>query len=92
MYTRQMNIEYDLAKAESNFRKHGVSFNEAATAILDENALVMEDIDSKDENRWILIGLSSEAQLLTVIYTVRDEFVRNISARKSTKKEAKYYA
>ena len=92
MYTRQMNIEYDLAKAESNFRKHGVSFNEAATAILDENALVMEDIDSKDENRWILIGLSSEAQLLTVIYTVRDEFVRIISARKSTKKEAKYYA
>ena len=92
MYTRQMNIEYDLAKAESNFRKHGVSFNEAATAILDENALVMEDVDSKDENRWILIGLSSEAQLLTVIYTVRDEFVRIISARKSTKKEAKYYA
>jgi len=87
-----MNIEYDLAKAESNFRKHGVSFNEAATAILDENALVMEDVDSKDENRWILIGLSSEAQLLTVIYTVRDEFVRIISARKSTKKEAKYYA
>ncbi len=92
MYTRQMNIEYDLAKAESNFRKHGVSFNEAATAILDENALVMEDVDSKDENRWILVGLSSEAQLLTVIYTVRDEFVRIISARKSTKKEARYYA
>ncbi|MEK7259173.1 MAG: BrnT family toxin [Pseudomonadota bacterium] len=87
-----MNIEYDLAKAESNFRKHGVSFYEAATAILDDNALVMEDVDSKDENRWILIGLSREAQLLTVIYTVRDEFVRIISARKSTKKEAKYYA
>ncbi len=92
MYTHQMNIEYDLAKAESNFRKHGVSFYEAATAILDDNALVMEDVDSKDENRWILIGLSREAQLLTVIYTVRDEFVRIISARKSTKKEAKYYA
>jgi uncharacterized DUF497 family protein len=92
MYTRQMNIEYDLAKAESNFRKHGVSFNEAATAILDENALVMEDVDSEDENRWILVGLSSEAQLLTVIYTVRDEFVRIISARKSTKNEARYYA
>lgn len=87
-----MYIEYDLVKAESNFRKHGVSFNEAATAILDENALVMDDVDSKDENRWILVGLSSEAQLLTVIYTVRDEFVRIISARKSTKKEAKYYA
>lgn len=51
MYTRLMYIEYDLVKAESNFRKHGVSFNEAATAILDENALVMDDVDSKDENR-----------------------------------------
>jgi uncharacterized DUF497 family protein len=61
-------------------------------SFLMKNALVMEDVASKDENRWILIGLSSEAQLLTVIYTVRDQFVRIISARKSTKKEAKYYA
>lgn len=92
MYTGRIDIEYDLAKAESNFRKHGVSFDEAATALLDDNALVMEDVDSKDENRWILVGLSREAQLLTVIYTVRDALVRIISARKSTKKEAAYYA
>lgn len=81
-----------MAKAESNFRKHGVSFDEAASALLDENALVMEDVDSKDEDRWILVGLSREARLLTVIYTVRDEFVRIISARKATNKEANYYA
>ena len=87
-----MNVEYDLAKAESNFRKHGVSFDEAASALLDDNALVMEDVDSKDENRWILVGISREARLLTVIYTVRDEFVRIISARKATKKETIYYA
>lgn len=87
-----MDVEYDLAKSESNFRKHGVSFNEAATALIDEKALVMEDVDSKDENRWILVGLSHEARLLTVIYTVRGEFVRIISARKATKKEATYYA
>lgn len=87
-----MNIEYDLAKAESNFDKHSVSFDEAATAILDDEALVMEDIDSRDENRWILIGLSNQTRLLTVIYTVRGDFVRIISARKSTKKEASYYA
>jgi uncharacterized DUF497 family protein len=92
MYTPRMHIEYDLAKAESNFRKHGVSFEEAATALLDENALAMEDVDANDENRWVLLGISNKAQLLTVIYTVRDEFVRIISARKSTRKEAKYYA
>lgn len=87
-----MNIEYDLAKAESNFDKHSVSFDEAATALLDDQALVMEDIDSRDENRWILIGLSSQTRLLTVIYTVRGDFVRIISARKATKKEVSYYA
>jgi hypothetical protein len=87
-----MNIEYDQTKAESNFRKHGVSFEEATTALFDENALVMEDVESEDENRWILIGLSCEVRLLTVIYTVRGEFVRIISVRKSTRKEAKYYA
>jgi hypothetical protein len=87
-----MNIEYDQTKAESNFRKHGVSFEEATTALFDENALVMEDVESEDENRWVLIGLSCEVRLLTVIYTVRGEFVRIISVRKSTRKEAKYYA
>lgn len=87
-----MNIEYDLAKAESNFQKHGVSFEEAATALIDDHALVMEDVDSKDENRWVLVGLSKEARLLTIIYTVRGEFVRIISARKATRKEAGYYA
>lgn len=87
-----MNIEYDLAKAESNFDKHNVSFDEAATALLDDQALVMEDIDSRDENRWILIGMGNQTRLLTVIYTVRGDFVRIISARKATKKEVSYYA
>jgi uncharacterized DUF497 family protein len=87
-----MNIEYDLAKAESNFDKHNVSFDEAATALLDDQALVMEDIDSRDENRWILIGIGNQTRLLTVIYTVRGDFVRIISARKATKKEVSYYA
>lgn len=92
MYTQEMDIEYDPIKSDSNVRKHGVSFDEAATALFDENALVMEDTDSADENRWVLVGFGDDAQLLTVIYTVRDDAIRIISARKSTKKEAKYYA
>jgi uncharacterized DUF497 family protein len=52
----------------------------------------MEDIDSRDENRWILIGMGNQTRLLTVIYTVRGDFVRIISARKATKKEVSYYA
>ena len=92
-----MEIEYDSQKAKSNFRKHGVSFDEAVTALYDPLALVQEDIDSIGENRWVLIGLNNCADLLTVVYTLREnkgkkEVIRLISARKATRKEVKYYA
>ena len=90
MYNRNVDIEYNAKKAASNLKKHGVSFDEAASSLLD---LVQEDIDSEGEARWILIGLSNKQRLLTVIYTLRNEDrIRLISARKSTRKEEKYYA
>ena len=82
-----------MAKAASNLAKHGVSFEEAATALLDPNALAQEDRSATTEARWILIGMSVRPRLLTVIYTVRPEDrLRLISARKSTRREASYYA
>ncbi len=88
-----MEIESDPVKARSNYKKHGVSFEEAATVLHDGMALVQEDIDSVNESRWILIGLSSKARLITVVYTlINDEVIRLISARKATRKEAEYYA
>ena len=88
-----MEIEWDVAKAASNLAKHGVSFEEAATALLDPNALAQEGRSATTEARWILIGMSVRPRLLTVIYTVRPEDrLRLISARKSTRKEASYYA
>jgi len=88
-----MEIEYDPEKAKSNLKKHGVSFEEAATALYDPMALVQEDTDSIGENRWVFIGLSAQTNLLTVVYAVREEeIIRIISARKATSKEAKYYA
>ena len=92
-----MEIEYDSQKEKLNFRKHGVSFDEAVTALYDPLALVQEDTDSIGENRWVLIGLNSYADLLTVVYTLREdesekEIIRLISARKATRKEAGYYA
>lgn len=88
-----MEIEYDPQKAKSNLIKHGVSFEEAATALYDPMALVLEDTDSTGENRWVFIGLSSQTNLLTIVYTVRyEDTIRIISARKATRKEAKYYA
>jgi uncharacterized DUF497 family protein len=77
----------------SIIKKHGVRFEEAATALLDPQAQAQEDADSKGESRWVLIGMSASARLLTVVYTLRNETrIRLISARKPTRKEAGYYA
>jgi len=88
-----MEIEWDSDKADSNLKKHGVSFEEAATALLDPMALAQEDAASEGEPRWILIGMSAQLRLLTVAYTLRrQDRVRLISARRATRKEANYYA
>ena len=88
-----MDIEWDAGKAAANFKKHGVRFEEAATSLLDPMALAQEDDTSEGEARWVLVGMSANARLLTVIYTLRDENrIRLISARKATRKEAYFYA
>ena len=92
-----MKIEYDSQKAQANLTKHGISFDEAVTALYDPLALVQEDTDSIGEHRWVLIGLNSCANLLTIVYTLREnegeeEIIRLISARKATRKEVNYYA
>ncbi len=87
-----MDVEYDPAKAASNLKKHGVSFDEAATALLDSVALAIEDPDAEGERRWVLIGMSNKARLLTVVYALRHQRIRLISARDSTKRETRTYA
>ena len=88
-----MEIEWDSNKADSNLKKHGVSFEEAATALLDPMALAREDAAAEGEPRWVLIGMSGQMQLLTVVYTLRrQDRIRLISARRATRKEAKHYA
>ncbi len=88
-----MGIEFDPRKAKSNLAKHGISFEEAATALFDSQALAMEDESAEGEARWILIGVSARGRLLTVVYTLRvDETVRLISARKATRQETRQYA
>ena len=68
-----IDIEWDVDKAVGNFKKHGVRFEEAATPLLDPQAQAQEDADSKGEARWVLIGMSASARLLTVVYTLRNE-------------------
>lgn len=89
----QIDIEWDYAKAAANLAKHGVSFEEAMTALLDPNALAQEDATAGSEQRWVLVGMSAKARLVTVIYTLRGpDRIRLISARKATRRESTYYA
>jgi uncharacterized DUF497 family protein len=80
-------FEWDPDKNRSNQRKHGVSFEDAATAFLDENADLKRDPDdSGEEDRFILIGLSSEYRVLIVCHCYResDSRIRIISARRAS--------
>lgn len=90
----ELRFEWDEYKAESNEQKHGVSFLEARTVFYDENARLMYDPEhSVQEDRYILLGMSSSLRLLVVCHLHRDndELIRIISARKATKQERQQY-
>lgn len=87
-----MNFEWDPNKAESNLRKHGVSFQEAATVFGDDLGITVYDPDhSKDEDRYITIGWSEQRRILMVSHTDREGRIRIISARELTQSERKDY-
>lgn len=89
-----IRFTWDDAKAADNLRKHGVSFEEAATVFSDENARFKHDPDhSQQEDRFILLGFSSKLRLLIVCHAYRDndEVIRIISARRATSNERMSY-
>ncbi len=88
-----MELEWDPVKAAANEQKHDVSFMEAAGCFLDPLQVAFYDPDhSDDEDREILIGHSHRGRLLIVVYTLRGETIRIVSARRATRKEARDYA
>ncbi|HEX4575945.1 MAG TPA: BrnT family toxin [Edaphobacter sp.] len=85
-------FEWNRAKAASNVRKHGVSFEEAATIFGDIGGVMISDPDhSEDESRFLLVGRSNLRRLLVVVLVERGERVRLISARRAVRKEMKIY-
>lgn len=76
------SFEWDSAKADANLRKHGVSFDEAATTLAHPQAAVFDDGSGK--GRLKAIGTSHRGRVLTVIFEERGERDRIISARRST--------
>lgn len=91
---KALRFEWDPAKARANQRKHGVSFEEARTVFLDEEALLRADDEhSQEEARFVLLGLSSRLRIVLVCHCYRseEEVIRIISARKATASERQQY-
>jgi uncharacterized protein len=91
---KELRFEWDEKKYNQNKRKHGISFLEAQTVFSDENGLLLDDPDhSLEEERYIILGMSSKLRLLVISHTYRREdlIVRIISARKATRMEHRQY-
>jgi len=94
MHMAGIQFEWDEAKSASNRRKHGVSFDEAKGVFADEQALLISDPDSsQDEDRFVILGMSRILRLLVVCHCYRtdDDVIRLISARKANSRETKNY-
>ena len=94
---QDLRFEWDQRKNVHNQRKHGVSFEEAETVFLDDQALLLDDPDHSGredrEDRFVLLGLSAAVRVLVVCHCYRasDNVIRLISARKATAIERKGY-
>ena len=89
-----LKFAWDRRKETVNRKKHGVTFSEAKTAFYDENARLITDPDHFEaEDRFILLGLSSQLRLLVVCHCYRgdQDTIRIISARKANRSERREY-
>ena len=89
-----IRFEWDANKAAANQRKHGVTFDEARTVFFDENAKLINDPDhSDDEDRFVMLGLSSNFRFVLVCHCYREQgnVIRINSARKASTQESKQY-
>jgi uncharacterized protein len=85
-----MLVDWDPKKAASNFRKHRVRFADSVAVLEDEQAITLRDFEEEEE-RWVSIGSDSCGRILVVVYTVRAQRIRIISARSATRQERTQY-
>ena len=87
-----MRFEWNALKAAANLRKHGVSFDEAASVFFDPLSATGDDPDhSLDERRFVTFGMSSSGHVLVVAHAQHDDAIRIITARLATRAERKLY-
>jgi uncharacterized protein len=87
-----MSFEWDLRKAEGNFKKHGVRFAESLPIFEDDHALTVTDNESDpEEQRFVSIGMGAKGRVLVVVYSYRGKRIRIISARPADTHERSQY-
>lgn len=89
-----IKFEWNQAKATSNRRKHGVSFEEAISTFYDDSATQFFDQEnSNEEDRYLLLGISGQLRVLLTSYRILNDgtTIRIISARRATKHESQFY-
>ena len=88
-----LSFEWDIVKSSANIKRHGISFESAATAFFDVyGILLLDDTHSDEEERFVLLGCNEGNELLVVSHcNYADERIRIISARKATKRETGEY-
>jgi uncharacterized DUF497 family protein len=87
-----VRFEWNALKATANLRKHGISFDEAASVFFDPLSATGDDPDhSLDERRFVIFGMSSSGRLLAVAHAQHDDAIRIITARPATRAERKLY-
>jgi uncharacterized DUF497 family protein len=86
-----MEYEWDPAKAKANFRKHRISFADAALALEDTRALTVADPDASGEQRFVSLGSDPTGRLLVTVFTPRGRRTRIISSRKAGRNERRAY-
>ena len=89
-----IRFEWDPPKAAANLKKHRISFEDAQSVFYDEFAVqFFDDLHSSEEERFLMLGMSSAASLLIVCHCEREggAVIRIISARKATRRESAFY-
>jgi uncharacterized DUF497 family protein len=88
-----MSFEWDIQKAEANFKKHGVRFSEAQAVLEeDDDAITITDDESEpEEERFVTLGTGAKGRLLVVVYCYRRDNIRIISARLAEAHERKQF-
>ena len=87
-----MKFEWDAKKAAANLKTHGVSFEEAASAFADWQSITVPDPEhSEGEERFYLLGMSNQGNLLVVCHTDRNQNTRIISAWRANSRQRKQY-